>query len=116
MVNFLAVASATAALSQVCHGSYLSKMHHHSKSLLTESMEWMDQFYDADAGYLRWVLSNAAHHHETRSSTWYAVGLLARNKGQDVVNAEKIINNVINAQFKNPEDQWYIFTVAVLML
>ena len=71
-------------------------------------MDWMDNFYDAEAGYLRWVLSNSAFHHETRSSAWYAVGLLARNKDKDVANAEKIINNIINAQFKTPEDQWYV--------
>ena len=108
MVIFLSIVSTTLALAQVCHGSYVSKLPHNSRTLLAESMNWMDNFYDAEAGYLRWVLSNSAFHHETRSSAWYAVGLLARNKHKDVANAEKIINNIINAQFKNPEDQWYV--------
>ena len=73
-----------------------------------ESMDWMDNFYDSDVGYLRWVLSNSALQHETRSSAWYAVGLLARNKGEDVANAEKIIKNIIGGQFKDPKDQWYV--------
>ncbi|KAG4415364.1 hypothetical protein IFR04_011513 [Cadophora malorum] len=107
MVIFLSIVSTTLALAQVCHGSYVSKLPHNSRTLLAESMNWMDNFYDAEAGYLRWVLSNSAFHHETRSSAWYAVGLLARNKHKDVANAEKIINNIINAQFKNPEDQWF---------
>jgi hypothetical protein len=63
-------------------------------------------FYDAEAGYLYWVLGNSALHHETRSSAWYAVGLLARNNDQDVANAEKIIRNIIHAQYPIVGKQW----------
>jgi hypothetical protein len=69
-------------------------------------MEWMDDFYDSSAGYLYDVSAASALRHETRSSAWYAVGLLARNNGTDVEEALKIIVNVINGQFKNPKDQW----------
>lgn len=72
----------------------------------------MDSFYDPSAGYLRWVLGNAAFHHETRSSAWYAVGLLARNGRGDVKEAEKIIGRVVGGQFKDPKDQWFVFPVS----
>lgn len=46
--------------------------------------------------------------HDTRLSSWYAVGLLARNQNDDVSNAERIIRNVIGGQFKNVSEQWYV--------
>jgi len=76
-------------------------------SLFTESMNWMDGFYDTSAGYLFDESSAATLRHETRSSAWYAIGLLARNEGSDVEDAMRITTNVINGQFKDPKDQWY---------
>lgn len=67
----------------------------------------MDSFYDPSAGYLFDESAATALRHETRSSAWYAVGLLARNNGTDVEEALKILTNVVNAQFKDPRDQWY---------
>jgi cytochrome c-type biogenesis protein CcmH/NrfG len=68
-------------------------------------------YYDADAGYL-FSLSTKALTHETRASAWYASGLLARNEGDDVKQAVKIIRNVIDGQHKNISSQWYvIFTL-----
>ncbi|OAL48505.1 hypothetical protein IQ07DRAFT_622919 [Pyrenochaeta sp. DS3sAY3a] len=78
-----------------------------AQSLFVESMEWMDTYYDAKAGYLYDFSAATSLTHETRSSVWYALGLLARNNGGDVVEAEKILQNVINAQYKNPADEWY---------
>jgi hypothetical protein len=76
-----------------------------SLNLLHESMSWMDMYYDADAGYL-YSLSAQALTHETRASAWYASGLLARNEGDDVEQAVKIIRNVIDGQHKNISSQW----------
>ncbi|KAM5358458.1 hypothetical protein ACJZ2D_015272 [Fusarium nematophilum] len=87
--------------------SALKSMSPNARSLFTESMEWMDGFYDSEAGYLYDFSAAMALGHETRSSVWYAFGLLARNKGKDVAEAEKIITNVINAQYKVPADEWY---------
>jgi hypothetical protein len=74
-------------------------------NLLQESMSWMDMFYDAEAGYL-YSLSAAALTHETRASAWYASGLFARNEGDDVEQAVKIVRNVIDGQHKNVSSQW----------
>ncbi|KAM0419054.1 hypothetical protein ACHAPT_011993 [Fusarium lateritium] len=87
--------------------STLKSMSSNARSLFTESMEWMDGFYDSEAGYLYDFSTATALGHDTRSSVWYAFGLLARNEGNDIVEAEKIITNVINAQYKVPSDEWY---------
>lgn len=86
--------------------SYVERMPLNAQGLLNESMSWMDNFYDPEAGYLYAVSGASALRHETRSSAWYAVGLLARNEGEDVQEALKILTNVVDGQFKNPEEQW----------
>ncbi|KAH0367366.1 hypothetical protein KCU65_g4692, partial [Aureobasidium melanogenum] len=70
-------------------------------------MSWMDGYYDTAAGYLYSLDAAAALRHVTRSSAWYAVGLLARNQGDDVNNAEKILTNIIHGQYKDPAEQWF---------
>jgi hypothetical protein len=77
----------------------------YAANLLQESMNWMDMYYDSEAGYL-YSLSAAALTHETRASAWYASGLFARNEGNDVEQAVKIITNVIDGQHKNVSSQW----------
>lgn len=77
----------------------------YATNLLHESMEWMDMFYDTERGYL-FNLDSAALVHETRSSAWYAAGLLARNEADDVEQAVRIVSNIIGAQFKNESQQW----------
>lgn len=67
----------------------------------------MDDYYDPAAGYLYEVGGASALRHETRSSAWYAIGLLGRNGPDDVKEAERIITNVIHGQYKNPAEQWY---------
>ncbi|KAJ7588100.1 hypothetical protein C8J56DRAFT_860795 [Mycena floridula] len=42
-----------------------------------------------------------------RYSAWYAVGLLARNEGDDVAVASKMIRDVIKYQFKDPSKLWF---------
>ena len=86
--------------------SYVNLMSKNAKSLFTESMAWMDDYYDAEAGYLYDFSAATALRHETRSSVWYAFGLLARNKAKDAAEAEKIIQNVIHGQYKNPAEEW----------
>jgi hypothetical protein len=91
-------------------GSYVKSMSPNAQQLFTESMEWMDTFYDRKAGYLYDFSAAVALRHETRSSVWYAFGLLARNEGSDVAEAEKIIKNTIDAQYKVPAEEWYVQT------
>lgn len=83
-----------------------------AQGLFDESMEWMDAFYDSKAGYLYDLDGNQALRHNTRSSSFYAVGLLARNEGEDASEAEKIILNLIGGQFTDPEKQWLECTWA----
>lgn len=66
----------------------------------------MDYSYDESAGYLYGLGTNVALRHETRLSSWYAVGLLARNEGDDAFQAQRIITNVIDGQYKNASQQW----------
>ena len=76
-----------------------------AKDLLTKSMSWMDTLYDSNAGYLFNAVEGALTH-ETRSSSWYAAGLLARNESDDKEQAVKIIRNIIGGQNHNASVQW----------
>ncbi|KAJ4992865.1 hypothetical protein SVAN01_01569 [Stagonosporopsis vannaccii] len=78
----------------------------YATNLLHESMDWMDMFYDNERGYL-FNLDSAALVHDTRSSAWYAAGLLARNEADDAEQAVRIVTNIIGAQFKNESLQWF---------
>jgi len=96
--------AAAAAGSPAADGQQVSA---NAQQLLEESMEWMDQYYDSDFGYLYDFGGASALRHETRSSVWYALGLMARNCGSDVEEAEKILSLVVGGQFKNVSQQWY---------
>ncbi|KAI6907896.1 hypothetical protein KC334_g4855 [Hortaea werneckii] len=79
-------------------------------SLFETSMSYLEYFWDPVAGYLFDETDQgpaSAMRHETRTSTWYAVGLLARNQGDDVANAERVFKNVVSGQFTDPSQQWY---------
>ncbi|KAF9877402.1 hypothetical protein CkaCkLH20_05102 [Colletotrichum karsti] len=79
-----------------------------TQDLFDESMDFLDKIYDPAAGYLYFFYYPlAAGKHETRSSVWYATGLLQRNEGDDVKEAVKIIKNVIGDQKKIPGEQWF---------
>ena len=97
---------ASSALVAAVPAQYGSRLPKKAQHLLDESMRWMDTFYDSSEGYLYELAATAALRHETRSSVWYALGLLARNEKDDVDQAEGIIKNVIGAQFREPSEQW----------
>ncbi|KAH7024365.1 uncharacterized protein B0I36DRAFT_250683 [Microdochium trichocladiopsis] len=79
-----------------------------TQDLFDESMNFLDTIYDRSASYLYYFYYPlAAGPHETRSSVWYATGLLQRNKGDDVEQAVKIIKAVIGDQEKNKTLQWF---------
>ncbi|KAI0010828.1 hypothetical protein F4779DRAFT_275955 [Xylariaceae sp. FL0662B] len=84
-------------------------MSREARAMMEDSMAWMDNFYDPKIGQLFDLESKAAMNHETLTSAWYAVGLLARNgnKGKDKSAAEAIISYIIADQFDNPKDLWY---------
>ena len=85
---------------------YVSTLPANAQGLFNESMAYLDGFYDESVGYIYSEDAASALRHETRGSAWYTIGLLARNEGTDVIEAERIIENVISGQFKDPEDQW----------
>ncbi|KAF1838170.1 hypothetical protein BDW02DRAFT_586045 [Decorospora gaudefroyi] len=89
-----------------CNAATCNDTETFAAGLLHESMDWMDMYYDNARGYL-FSLNAAALTHDTRASVWYAVGLLARNKADDVEQAVRIVKNVIWAQFTNESAQWF---------
>ena len=100
----LAALSTTAVSSRASNGE--NGTTDAAVQLLRESMDWMDLYYDSEAGYL-YNLDSKALIHDTRSSSWYAAGLLARNEGDDAEQAAKIVENVIAGQHRNVSSQWY---------
>lgn len=98
------VAASTAARDLVSRSNDTASF---TANMLQESMDWMDMYYDSERGYL-FDLGAAALVHDTRSSAWYAAGLLARNKNDDVDQAVRIVTNIIQGQFKNESEQWYV--------
>jgi Tfp pilus assembly protein PilE len=103
---------ATCASQASC--SYVGSLSTNAQGVLNESMSWMDEYYDRTAGYLYSLDAAAALRHDTRSSAWYAIGLLARNEGDDVSNAEQILTNIIHGQYKDPTEQWYVLVKSPL--
>lgn len=87
--------------------NYDKSLSPNAQEMFTESMTWMDDYYDSSAGYLYNFEGASALRQETRSSAWYALGLLARNSCHDVSEAEKIITNIVAGQYKNPSEQWF---------
>ena len=110
--NMKATLSAVLALSTTYTNAASIVTHKRSEDaqhLLQNSMTWLDSLYDPSVGYMHEVTGQSAMRHNTRSSAWYALGLLARGdqRGRDVKEAEKIIVNLARDQFKDPSQQWY---------
>ncbi|KAL5429342.1 hypothetical protein PMIN05_010746 [Paraphaeosphaeria minitans] len=91
----LSAVSATVRAKSVDNGTENA-----ATQVLRESMGWTDMYYDAEVGYL-YNLDSKALLNDTRSSAWYAAGLLARNEGNDAEEAAKIVKNIIVGQHKN---------------
>jgi hypothetical protein len=100
-ISLLAIVAVDAA-------SRVEGMSANARQMFEQSMSWLDKFYDSSVGYLVDVSTNQALDHNTRSSGWYAVGLLARNEGSDVEEAEKLISRLIEGQFTDPTQQWCV--------
>lgn len=92
-------------LFNICDASTSNSGQANANDLLKQSMNWMDTLYDPSAGYMFNAVEGALSH-ETRSSSWYAAGLLARNEGDDKEQAARIIRNIIGGQNHNVSAQW----------
>lgn len=77
----------------------------HQNTILATSIEWMDTFYDAQAGLLRHP--QRTDRHAVRESVWYAAGLLAQHDSARVTRALRIIDTVMGLQFDEPETPWH---------
>ncbi|PCD28592.1 hypothetical protein AU210_011151 [Fusarium oxysporum f. sp. radicis-cucumerinum] len=84
-------ATGLVAMTGMVTSSYVDSLSENAKEHLTANMEWTNTYYDRNAGYLYDLSGAGALGHENRSSARYAFGLLARNNGKDVTEAEKII-------------------------
>ncbi|KAF8904879.1 hypothetical protein CPB85DRAFT_1437624 [Mucidula mucida] len=78
------------------NSSYLDTMSSNQRGLFVYAMEGLD------ANFAPPFIFNSP-----RYSAWYAVGLLARNEGDDVAIANQIIRDVVAAQFKDPTQLWF---------
>ena len=100
--GWVALLLAVPALSLAAE-TKLSDLSDPARDLATASTSWMDGYYD-DAAGLCWSPYPDARkqRHTVRDSTWYAVGLLMRNKPGDNERAIRIIGAVLDQQFNEP--------------
>jgi hypothetical protein len=82
-----------------------------ARALAVESIEWMERHGDAARHLINYParFGEYAHFdgakqkfHPIRESAWWATGLLLRNRGDDTVRAEKILDAVLAWQFNEP--------------
>ncbi|KAF3762472.1 hypothetical protein M406DRAFT_218542, partial [Cryphonectria parasitica EP155] len=78
-----------------------------TQDLFSQGMTFLDSFYDPRAGYLYDLSSAEGLRHESRQTVFYALGLLARNQGQDAVQAAKILYNIVGGQITDPDSGAY---------
>lgn len=77
-----------------------------ASDMFDTAIAWNDAFWDDRAGYLIAAASNPGRY-DTRHTAWYATQLLARNQGDDVDRAIRILDNVVAGQYLDPSKQWY---------
>ena len=77
------------------------------------AMEWTDQFWDARAGFIWDTDAESAsrsgrtgRRHLVRETSWYALGLLLRNRPGDVERAIQAIESVLHQQIDEPEQPY----------
>ena len=108
MVAFISWRQALAICLYASSGVHAAELSANTQTLFDESMDFLDAIYDKAASYLYYFYYPlAAGPHETRSSVWYATGLLQRNRGDDVEQAINIIKASIGDQEKNETLQWF---------
>lgn len=89
----------------------------HALDLLEHSLQWMDQYWDADASLLAMKsyerISTLPVVHHIRETSWYALGLLQRGSAQDIQRACQALQTVLKYQFNEPgeayDGTWYRF-------
>lgn len=82
-----------------------------SRELFLTSMQWGDLSWNEEAGLCSAPVfgSVAAHGGSAflvRESTWYALGLLLRDQPGDRTRAARLLNVVLNEQYREPGKPW----------
>ena len=82
--------------------------------LFDQAMSLMDASYDSQAHLLRYTHQGPSHepmHYMVRESSWYALGLLMRDRdGSHPADAERaiqILPAILDQQFLDPSVKWY---------
>lgn len=92
----------------------LASLESNAQQLLTESVAWMDRFWDEATGLL-WNPGDAPDPHifeptgghMVRESVWYALGLLIRNRAGDTARAIRILDVALTCQFDAPGQPYH---------
>jgi hypothetical protein len=83
---------------------YYAMLDANARDLFDASMRWADKIWDEDAGLL-WDYGDShltTPRHAIRGTAWYALGLLMRNRSDDVARALRAIDTVLKYQFDAP--------------
>ncbi|ORY11748.1 hypothetical protein BCR34DRAFT_601184 [Clohesyomyces aquaticus] len=105
MLSSCIFTTAVSALALTSGTAKTLKLSPSAQDYFDYSMEIADSRFDSSYGYI-WYLDNGIW--STRFTSWYIPGLLHRNKGNDVKNAEKALRSLINVQMnENFTSSWY---------
>lgn len=90
----------------------LDQLDHESRSLVSETMNILDGWWDEASGLIRQTADNAplplpGSIHMVRESTLYALGLLMRGQPGDQARANRILNIVMDSQFDEPGQPYH---------
>lgn len=111
LVFFAAALAAMPACAAPRHPDVKS-LSKNSRDIFLTSMQWGDQYFDAQAKLCRTPPSPAyaelrlAPHLMVRESTWYALGLLLRDQKGDRERAADILRVVLAQQYHEPDKVW----------
>lgn len=88
----------------------LSGLHPNARQVFLDSMSWGDRYWDSQEKLLRAESGTTAFGHPlrflVRESSWYALGLLLRNRQGDRERAIEILNAVLEQQYDEPGKPW----------
>ncbi|ROW09312.1 hypothetical protein VPNG_05844 [Cytospora leucostoma] len=105
IVAFASAVVVQAVLNQTSYVKTTMTLSTAAQSLFDYSMQVSELRWD---DYYKYVLYQEEGEYNTRFTAWYAVGLLARNQGEDVENAKAAIDNILRAQLTSDYNSaWY---------
>ncbi len=99
-------------ISQAPPAGHLAKipLTKNAQEVFDLSMQLLDASYDAQAHLVLHPSDGGTHvrgKYMVRESTWYALGLLMRNHGEDTQRAQEILASVLKEQYLDKSVKWY---------